>query len=216
MPAKSAITDLLLHPVRMRIVQSFLGGLELTTRDLRDRLADVPPATLYRHLNALAKGGVLDVVDVRKVRGAVEKRYALPGGTEVFTETDLAAMSPAEHLRLFTSFLAGLLGTYARYLDRERIDLVRDGVSYRAVTLQLSDAELYRLLADPGYLPQALANESRADRRSRLIARIVMPDDTPPGAAQHQAANDGKEDDDEADHASSIENGDSSTGMGLS
>lgn len=213
MPTKRAITDLLLHPVRMRIVQSFLGGQELTTRELRDRLADVPPATLYRHLNALAKGGVLDVVDERKVRGAAEKRYALPGSTELFTETDLASMTPAEHLRLFTSFLAGLLGTYARYLDQERIDLVRDGVSYRAVTLQLSDGELGRILQDPGYLAQALVNEPRADRRGRLIARIVLPDDAPPDRRRHRVAGD------EVEEARPVDAGnqrDSGTGTGPS
>ena len=47
------ITDsagLLLHPVRLRIVQAFLGGRRLTTAQLRTALPDVSPATLYRQV----------------------------------------------------------------------------------------------------------------------------------------------------------------------
>lgn len=177
----TATTDLLLHPVRMRIIQAFLGGRALTAQDLGQRLGDVPPATLYRHLNALAHGGVLVVSDERKVRGAVEKRYALADDTPEISPAELAAMSPADLLRAFVSFLAGLIGAFARYLNRGRVDLARDGVGFREVTVQLSDEELRALLADlDRRLRAALTNEPRPDRQSRLFARIVLPGDPAP------------------------------------
>jgi hypothetical protein len=37
-----ASADLLLHPVRLRIVQAFLGDRALTTTQLRGELPDVP------------------------------------------------------------------------------------------------------------------------------------------------------------------------------
>lgn len=39
--------DLLLHPVRLRVVQALLGQ-EMTPQQLVDALGDVPQATLYR------------------------------------------------------------------------------------------------------------------------------------------------------------------------
>ncbi|WP_324273703.1 helix-turn-helix domain-containing protein [Blastococcus brunescens] len=54
--------DLLLHPVRLRVVQAFLGDRTLTTSDLRAELPDVPTASLYRHVGVLADAGVLTVV----------------------------------------------------------------------------------------------------------------------------------------------------------
>jgi DNA-binding transcriptional ArsR family regulator len=69
--------DLVLHPVRLRILQAFLGGRHLTTGDLARELPDVAQAGLYRHVSRLAKGGVLEVVGERQARGAVERTYAL-------------------------------------------------------------------------------------------------------------------------------------------
>jgi len=69
--------DLLLHPVRLRIVQAFLGDRALTTGELRAELPDVPPASLYRHIARLVDAGVLGVVSERRVRGAVERTYIL-------------------------------------------------------------------------------------------------------------------------------------------
>ncbi len=49
--------DLLLHPVRLRIVQAFLADRALTTSELRTELPDVPTASLYRHIAGWSKPG---------------------------------------------------------------------------------------------------------------------------------------------------------------
>jgi Helix-turn-helix domain len=41
-----ASADLLLHPVRLRVVQAFLGDRALTTSELRSELPDVPAASI--------------------------------------------------------------------------------------------------------------------------------------------------------------------------
>ena len=69
--------DLLLHPLRLRIVQTFLGDRQLTTGQLLAEIDGIPPATLYRQVATLAKAGVLTVVGERQVRGTVERTYAL-------------------------------------------------------------------------------------------------------------------------------------------
>src|ERR1700689_4133268 len=72
-----ASADLLLHPVRLRIVKAFLGDRALTTAQLAAELDDVPAGSLYRHIALLTKAGVLQVVAERRVRGAVERTYAM-------------------------------------------------------------------------------------------------------------------------------------------
>ena len=87
-------SDLLLHPVRMRIVQALLGDRELTTAQLQGELPDVPAATLYRQVAALLNGGALEVTNERRVRGTYERTYRLrPENTHIGPE-DAAAMTP--------------------------------------------------------------------------------------------------------------------------
>ncbi|UHA58283.1 helix-turn-helix domain-containing protein [Metabacillus litoralis] len=68
---------LILHPVRMKIVQTLIGSKEYTVQQIAARLTDVPQATLYRHLNKLLEAEVLKVVKENQIRGTVEKIYAL-------------------------------------------------------------------------------------------------------------------------------------------
>jgi hypothetical protein len=49
--------DLLLHPVRLRIVKEFIGDRALTTSQLAAELEDVPPGSLYRHVARLTRAG---------------------------------------------------------------------------------------------------------------------------------------------------------------
>lgn len=166
----------MLHPVRLRILQAFLGRDTMTTRELAERLADVPQATLYRHLGTLADGGVLRVVAERRVRGAVERVFALPEGSASLAGADLAHATPEDHLRYFATFLATLQGEFARYLGRGEIDPEADGMGYRTFTVNLSDEEFAEFIAAMNDLiGKAAAKPSTPDRRPRAVARIVIP-----------------------------------------
>ena len=111
--------DLLLHPVRLRIVQAFLGDRALTTSELRAELLDVPPASLYRHVARLVDAGVLSVVAERRVRGAVERTYVLRVSAARINLDDIERMSREDHRHAFMAFVAGLLGDADRYIERE-------------------------------------------------------------------------------------------------
>ncbi|HEX9338211.1 MAG TPA: helix-turn-helix domain-containing protein, partial [Pseudonocardiaceae bacterium] len=92
-----ATADLLLHPVRLRIVQAFLGDRALTTSALSAELSDVPPASLYRHVARLVDAGVLAVVAERRVRGALERTYVLRLTAATIGPDQLAEMSVEDH-----------------------------------------------------------------------------------------------------------------------
>lgn len=172
--------DLLLHPVRMRIMLA-LAGQRLTAQQLSEALPDVAQATLYRQINRLAQGGVLEVVEQRPVRGTVEKVYALVGQNANLTAEELSGASREENLRYFLTFLAGLLGDYERYLRRATIDPLADGAGYRAVPLHLSDEEFRQMvLALNTALLPFLQHAPSPERRTRLLATILIPQE--PGA----------------------------------
>jgi hypothetical protein len=173
----------------MRILLVLAGGGPATAGEIAERVPDVPPATLYRHLNALRRGGVLAVAEERKVRGATERRFVLhPGGASI-GHADLAAASRDDHARWFASFLAGLLGAFGRYLDRGSPDFPRDGVGYREVVLHLSDAELGEMAtALNAALMRFVAQPPAEGRTPRLFATVLMPADDVAGPPREPAA----------------------------
>nr|WP_239521160.1 helix-turn-helix domain-containing protein [Blastococcus saxobsidens] len=182
--------DLLLHPVRLRVVQAFLGDRTLTTAALRAELPDVPAATLYRHVGVLAGAGVLAVVGERRVRGAAERSYRLVLEATSVSAEDLAAMTADDHRRAFTTFVAALLADFDRYVDRgdvggEGVDLSRDGVGYRQVGLWLTDEEFTELAGELRAALQArLANRPGDERRRRLVSVVHLPGQEGPEAVR--------------------------------
>jgi DNA-binding transcriptional ArsR family regulator len=168
--------DLLLHPVRLRIVQAFLGDRALTTSDLRRELPDIAPATLYRHVARLVDAGVLAVVAERRVRGVIERTYILRLAAAMIGPADLATMSAEDHRQAFLAFVAALLADFDRYLSRGDIDLVRDGVSYRMAGMWLDDGEFIDLLHELARVLQPrLANPPQSGRRRRILGTILLP-----------------------------------------
>lgn len=176
-----ASVDLLLHPVRLRIVQAFLGDRALTTSKLAAEISDVPAGSLYRHVARLVDAGVLSVVAERRVRGALERTYVLRVTAAHITLDELDAMSPDDHREAFMAFAAGLLGDFDRYVDRGDIDFVRDGVSYGMSALWLDDAELATLRRQIQRLFEPLlANAPKPGRQRRLLATVLLPGDEVP------------------------------------
>ncbi len=173
-----ATADLLLHPVRLRIVQAFLGERALTTGQLREELPDIPAGSLYRHVARLVDGGVLAVVGERRVRGAVERTYVLRASRARLGVKEIAAMSREEHRQAFLAFLAGLIGDFDRYLARDEIDPLRDGASYNLAAMWLDDAELAELARELAIVLQPrLANEPAPGRTRRILATVLVPGD---------------------------------------
>lgn len=177
--------DLLLHPVRLRIVQAFLGDRALTTTQLSAELADVPAASLYRHVARLVAADVLQVVAQRRVRGAVERTYVLRLAAARVGMDEIEAMSADDYRQMFMAYAAGLLADFDRYLERPEVDLVKDGVAFGIEGLWLDDAEFAELMRDLyRVLQPRRANAPKPGRRRRLLASVLLPGDEPAATTQ--------------------------------
>jgi DNA-binding transcriptional ArsR family regulator len=172
--------DLLLHPVRLRIVHVMAGYDARTTSDLCERLPDVPKTTLYRHVGILAEAGVLEVVDEQRVHGAVERHYRLRRERTLIDNAVAEAMSLDDHRRAFAGAMASLLAEFNNYLDRGGADPAADLVGYRQGILWLTHDELAETA---GALRDILAarwtNQPAPGRRPHLVSVIGFPIEAP-------------------------------------
>lgn len=176
MKKEESKAELMLHPVRFRIMQSLLSGQRLTAQEIGRILEDVPQATLYRHINKLVEGGLVVVVDKQQIRGTTEKTFAVPD-VRVGVIRDVSTMTSDDLMRTFMMFVASLIDDYDRYLKQDTYDLVADGVSYRKATLYLSDEEFQKVTkVIRETLEGGMKNEPRADRSRRVFSTIIMPE----------------------------------------
>ncbi|RBQ16693.1 ArsR family transcriptional regulator [Spongiactinospora rosea] len=172
--------ELLGHPVRLRIVHAMRGRHTLTTAQLCERISDVSKATVYRHIDLLAAGGILEVAGEQRVRGAVERHYRLRHDRATIGPDLTGSLTLDDHRRGFAVAMAALIAEFNAYLGRDGADPAADLVGYRQHAVWLSRDELLEMI---GRLREAiapkLANPPAPDRSQYLISPVLFPLEEP-------------------------------------
>lgn len=168
--------DVLLHPVRLRILQA-VAGRQLTTVELAGLLEDVGPATVYRHVSALLDRGVLRVVAERRVRGAVERTIALGEESAHADPDDIRAMTDDQHRKAFAVFVAHLASNFDRFIGSgEGRPMSLFG--YSQAVLYLTEEDLQEVQEELlGLLSPYFERRSDADQRVNLTTLLIPDDD---------------------------------------
>lgn len=167
---KKDMIQIIMNPVRQRIVQYLILHHTGTTGEMKDELNDIPPASLYRHVKILLEAGCIEVVEEVKKRGTVEKKYRLvekPMGEDI---------SQKEIAMLIQNGLLSLLATFMNYFEQEEVDPQKDMLSLSTSTLMLTDEELMNLFQKIGTAFNEVINNKPGDgRKPRRITFISSP-----------------------------------------
>jgi DNA-binding transcriptional ArsR family regulator len=170
------VTELLLHPVRLRIVFAAMDGLPFTTSEMCLRLPDVSKASMYRHIALLADGELLEVESEELVHGIVERHYRLLRVRAMIDPAAAAAMTNDDHRRGFAATTASLLAEFNAYLDRPTSNPIVDSVSYRQFPLWLTGDERTALVEAISAAIQARSMHGpSAERKRHLLATVFFP-----------------------------------------
>jgi DNA-binding transcriptional ArsR family regulator len=170
--------DLLVHPIRIRIITA-ISADRVTAKDLAKALPDIPQTTLYRHINILVDGGILQVVEEIPQRGTVERVFGFKTPPSL-TQEDLIGLSKEEYQQAFTLIMSTLLNDAISYInsvpDEEEIDLLGAGFDFNKIQLNLSDEE-YKIV-NKKILDIAMAaavNKPTEDRKRRIFSYLFIP-----------------------------------------
>jgi len=131
--------DLLLHPVRLRIVHAMSGGRILTTSDLCTRLPDVPKTTVYRHVALLKDFRYLSLQHGPR-EGTARVFVITPGSIEEIAGLIADPAKPGELLRLALERAAGQSAERLDQTQTERVGIVTHhlfSAKHRGVCLRL-------------------------------------------------------------------------------
>jgi DNA-binding transcriptional ArsR family regulator len=168
--------EVVIHPVRLRILQSLEAGPR-TTQQIAEKLADVPKSSLYRHLKLLLESEFVGVSKIRVVQGIQEKVYQLNRPARLGPEA-VADVSVDDHLRYFTTYLMVLLRGFSNYLlSSPEPDFVEDRAGYSEVSFWASDDEFDTLVKNMNQALLPLLEQSNGEsRKRRRMAVVTYPD----------------------------------------
>lgn len=178
-------TDLIIHPIRLRIIEA-ASNRALTTRNLAALLPDVPQATLYRQIHRLVEGGLLRVVEERVVNGIIEKTYIVPAGAAHIDREEFSQITAEEHARYFPIFMGTMANSMTRYIEQETFDAVREGMTYFQASLYLTDEEARQLRVDLLEFVNRNAGAPGPGRRLRSLNVAFIPEGPESGKSQEE------------------------------
>jgi hypothetical protein len=171
-------SELVSHPVRVRIL-GMIGPRQMTSKQIAEALPDVAQATLYRQIKTLHEAGILEVVGRRQVHGVVESTYAIKAGASHLTREEFASMSPEEHRTCLAILQGDALIALDRYLAQAEFDTTRDGMTYLAATMLLTDEEARAFRLDLLELLKGYRGRPAEGRRVRRITISTIPEPNP-------------------------------------
>ena len=171
------IFDVLLNPIRMRILQLFSlvapnAREQMTAIEICELLSDIPRTTLYRHINVLIEAGVLDVVSERKVRGSVERTLALN-----MSEFEKLKGNRVENVPQLTfRYLMTIYAKFEKYFRTYERIKEGDSMFLTSLLLMLNDEEFKEFLDEvDAVVAKYHTKEKTEGRKPRDISFILAP-----------------------------------------
>ncbi|WP_422486554.1 helix-turn-helix domain-containing protein [Gudongella sp. DL1XJH-153] len=163
------INEILLNPVRMRIIQELSTRDSATANELCEKISDVPRTTMYRHIKILIENKILSVISEEKVRGSLERTIALniPEITKHNTVENAAENALGFLLSNYTKF--------HRYFNAENPDPGKDMIFLNNTVLMMNDPEFEQFLNELRQLLLKYSFDVGEDRKTRDISIISAP-----------------------------------------
>jgi DNA-binding transcriptional ArsR family regulator len=165
------IIEVILNPIRIRIIQEAAVKQIFTTADLCEKMNDIPRTTLYRHINILLKNNILTVVSEKKIRGSLERAFTLNMGEL----TNINTLENATHNVM--GFFINKCMRFQNYLNGDNPDPNKDKLFLTSSVLMLNDHEFDQFLSDLWELIQKYNLEYEDGRKARDISVISSPVD---------------------------------------
>ncbi|MDO5343589.1 MAG: helix-turn-helix domain-containing protein [Candidatus Saccharibacteria bacterium] len=167
--------DILLHPVRMRIVQALVELERATTAEIIEHLPNTPAASTYRQVSKLHEAGILVVVDERAVRGVAERTYALDEKSVRIDPTDAAALTTEKMKLFFRFYMAGMTNLFDEYFESEERDFAHDNVGFSQTSFWANDEEMSQFIGTVAAATEKLCRNNAEGRKRYTIGTMMVP-----------------------------------------
>ena len=163
------MAEIVMNPVRQRIIQYLLVHKTGTVKEIRTALPDIPSASLYRHMKILTNSGLLSVVGENRIRGTVESVYKLNKSALEIDDADGIAVQTA---------LLGICASFAKYFSGGQADPKKDMLLMTTCTPTLTAGEFMNFLSEIHQVAvKYMDTPVKEGRKTRQITLISAPTD---------------------------------------
>lgn len=168
----------IMDPVRIKIVQELSIRKTATTKEIALSCGDIPQATLYRHLSALMKNEVIEVVSENKVRGILEKVYAIKENPSQTINNNLKNLSRDDLSTLFSQFIISILTDFNTCIsDPEVMNSINKNIGFTSTSLLLTNDEMKEMMSEINQVVMKRINyQSDSGRKLRKLSIILTTD----------------------------------------
>jgi hypothetical protein len=174
---KRQSANVLLHPVRLAIVQQLeIGMRHMTIGEIAAELPEIASATLYRHVNALVAAGVCVEVGRHKVHSVQERVFAIRSPESSLVRLDNLARDAASPGRFdaIAMFLASLGGDFEAS-KRSRGRRRARGPTYISTVAHLTDEDQEEIARIRAWIVALRSRPVPPDASLRLVAFMEFP-----------------------------------------
>lgn len=165
------INDIMLNPVRMRIIQTIAGNKTMTATEIYEKIIDVPRTTIYRHIKILLDNDILSVVSEQKIRGSLERTLAINTG-EIVKQNTLENASQSTFSILMKKYIM-----FQKYFNNENNNTGEDRVFINSTILMTTDDEFDKFLLELRDLLIKYSFDYSKGRKARDITIISAPEE---------------------------------------
>lgn len=174
--------DILLHPVRMKIVQALMSNSKygVTPLGMADMIKDVPQATLYRHIQKLSDADIIRVLKEEKVHSVTERYYVLNMEKAQIDKEEWENYTASDKLSYYSHYQLSLFGQYKNYLTQlENNQNASDASSFTIAEFKLDDKSFHDFQKELETLMVKYYNKSnenkKQDETKRTIGFTIIP-----------------------------------------
>ena len=162
-------SDIVALPLSMRIIRLLINS-ELTTKEIKNALNDIPQATLYRHIKKMHAVDLLKVVKEEIVKGITKKTYTFNKG--MVTREDTKKMTKEEFENLFIQFMALLSSDFQNNLENN-INFKED-VNFSQAPIYLSKKESESMNQEINDIIKKYIKNKKTENREQMILSITF------------------------------------------
>lgn len=164
-----SVSQILLNPIRMRIIQEVAAVKGITTTELCKKISDVPRTTMYRHIKILINNNFLAIVSEQRVRGSLERTLAL-NTSEFSKHNNIENASQNAY-----DFLMCNYAKFHNYFRGEKPDPHKDKLFLNSTTMMMNDEEFDKFLGELKELIIKYNYKPSEGRKMRDISIISAP-----------------------------------------